>query len=177
MVRSFLNVLLGRRKLTFSISREFTPGFRDLKNLLTLRLTWRVASQRVALGGVSLVFFNLAHGGNVKHSNPVLVEGQRIGRAVWVLPTTGASLLGCVTRWQAFRASPTERDREAIWLRLKSAKRDPDLVGAGRGGRGAAWHSTLASCLLVQKMSVALQVLGNPQPSFPGNRLSALGNS
>ena len=103
-------MLLGP-KLAFSINREFTPGFGDLSNLLTLHLTRRIASQRIALGGVSSVFFNLAHGGNVKHSNPVLVEGQRIGRAVWVLPTTGASLLGCVTRWQAFRASPTERDR------------------------------------------------------------------
>ena len=66
-------MLLGP-KLAFSINREFTPGFGDLSNLLTLHLTRRIASQRIALGGVSSVFFNLAHGGKVKHSNPVLVE-------------------------------------------------------------------------------------------------------
>ena len=76
-----LNVLLGP-KLAFSFSREFTPGFRDPEYLRTLRLTLRIASQRIAIGGVSLVFFDLAYGGKVKHSKRVLVEGQGIGRAV-----------------------------------------------------------------------------------------------
>jgi len=58
---SFLNVLLGPEP-TFSISCKFTPGFRDLQYLLTLCLTPRIASQRIAFGGLSVVFFNLLHG-------------------------------------------------------------------------------------------------------------------
>jgi hypothetical protein len=82
-------VLLGP-KLAFPISREFTPGFRNSQYLLTLRLTGRIASQRITLGGVSSVFFNLAHGGKVKHSNPVLVEAEfKNGRE-----ETGRAVLG-----------------------------------------------------------------------------------
>jgi hypothetical protein len=74
-------VLLGPNP-TFSISREFTPGIRDPEYLLTLRLTPRIASKHIAFGGLPSVFFNLVHGVKAKHSNPVLVEGQGIGRAV-----------------------------------------------------------------------------------------------
>jgi hypothetical protein len=66
-------VLLGLQ-LPFSISREFTPGFRDFFNLLTMRIDPGNASKRVALGGLPSVFFHLLHNAKVKHSNPVLVE-------------------------------------------------------------------------------------------------------
>jgi hypothetical protein len=67
-------VLLGP-KLAFSIGREFTPGFRDPEYLLTLRFTRCTASQRIALGGVSSVFFNLLHGEKVKHTTQCWSRG------------------------------------------------------------------------------------------------------
>jgi hypothetical protein len=82
-------VLLGP-KPTFSIDREFTPSIRDPEYLLTLRLIPRIASQRIAFGGLPSVFFNLVHSVKAKHSNPVLVDArsdQGIGRAsLFALP-------------------------------------------------------------------------------------------
>ena len=55
-----LNVLPGS-KVTLSISREFTPGFRDFQNLLTLRIAPRIAGERVAFRGLSSILLDFPH--------------------------------------------------------------------------------------------------------------------
>ena len=56
----FLKALLGPEP-TFSISREFTPSFRNFQNLLTLLRAPRIAGERVAFRGLSSILLNFPH--------------------------------------------------------------------------------------------------------------------